>query len=373
VVVFLPQIMLLFFFIAFFEDTGYMARAVFVLDRVMKAVGLNGKAFLPLLGSFACTVPGVLATRTIEDRNERLATILVAPLMSCSARLPIYTLLAAAFIPPGFFFGIFSMQGLTLLGMYLLSIGTGLGMAAIFRKTFLKGNRMPFVFELPPYRMPHLRNVFSAMWDRSKEFLVRAGSIIFLLSIVLWFCVSYPKDPAAEARFAAARAEAGATLTGEVLNGRLEAIERDQKEFQIRSSFAGSLGRAIEPAIRPLGFNWEIGIGIVASFAARELLISTLAIVHHVQSEGEGMTAGLIEALQSAKAPETGKPLYTPLVGLGLMVFYVFACQCFSTYAVLKRETGSWGWTLFTIFYMTGLAWSASFVVYQGGRLLGLE
>lgn len=373
VLVFLPQIMLLFFFIAFFEDTGYMARAVFVLDRVMKTIGLNGKAFLPLLSSFACTVPGVLATRTIEDRNDRLATILVAPLMSCSARLPIYTLLAAAFIPPTFIFGIFSMQGLTLLVMYLLSIGTGLGMAAIFRKTFLKGNRMPFVFELPPYRMPHWRNVLSAMWDRSKEFLVRAGSIIFLLSIVLWFCVSYPKDPEAEARFEAAKGEAGVTMHGEILRERLETIDQDRRGLQLRSSFAGRLGRMIEPAIRPLGFNWEIGIGIVASFAARELLISTLAIVHHVQSEGEGMTAGLINALQKARSPETGKPLYTPLVAVGLMVFYVFACQCFSTYAVLKRETGSWGWTFFTIFYMTGLAWSASFIVYQGGRLLGFE
>jgi ferrous iron transport protein B len=232
---------------------------------------------------------------------------------------------------------------------------------------------MPFVFELPPYRMPHMRNVFSVMWDRSKEFLVRAGSIIFLLSIVLWFCVSYPKNPAAEARFATARAEAGVTLSGESLKERLEVIEQDQNELQLRSSFAGFLGKAIAPVIRPLGFNWEIGIGIVSSFAARELLISTLAIVHHVQSKGEGMTAGLIEALQSAKASDTGKPLYTPLVAIGLMVFYVFACQCFSTYAVLKRETGSWGWTLFTIFYMTGLAWSASFVVYQGGRLLGFE
>ncbi len=373
VLVFLPQIMLLFFFIAFFEDTGYMARAVFVLDRVMKAVGLNGKAFLPLLSSFACTVPGVLATRTIEDRNDRLATILVAPLMSCSARLPIYTLLAAAFIPSEFIFGIFSMQGLTLLAMYFLSIGTGLGMAAIFRKTFLKGNRMPFVFELPPYRMPHWRNVFSTMWDRSKEFLVRAGSIIFLLSIVLWFCVSYPKNPAMEARFEAARGEASVTMQGEILRERLEAIDQERKDFQLRSSFAGVLGRTIEPAIRPLGFNWEIGIGIVASVAARELLISTLAIVHHVQSEDAGMTEGLIKALQSAKAPETGKALYTPLVAVGLMVFYVFACQCFSTFAIVKRETGSWGWMFFMIVYMTGLAWSASFVVYQGGRLLGFE
>ncbi|HOW87632.1 MAG TPA: ferrous iron transport protein B [Candidatus Omnitrophota bacterium] len=373
VVVFLPQIMLLFFFIAFFEDTGYMARAVFVLDRIMKMVGLNGKAFLPLLSSFACTVPGVLATRTIEDRNDRLATILVAPLMSCSARLPIYTLLAAAFVPAKTFFHVFSLQGATLLAMYLLSIGTGLGMAAIFRKTFLKGNQVPFVFELPPYRMPHFGTILAAMWDRSKEFIVRAGSIIFLLSIVLWFCVSYPKNPAAETSFSLLKKQAETSLAGDALKSRLSEIDQTQKDFQIRTSFAGSFGRAIEPAIRPLGFNWEIGIGIVASFAARELLISTLAIVHHAQSEGEGMTASLIEALQSAKSPETGKPLYTPLVAIALMVFYVFACQCFSTYAVLKRETGSWGWTFFTVAYMTGLAWGSAFIVYQGGQLLGFK
>ncbi|HPW64974.1 MAG TPA: nucleoside recognition domain-containing protein, partial [Candidatus Omnitrophota bacterium] len=326
-----------------------------------------------LLSSFACTVPGVLATRTIEDRNERLATVMVAPLMSCSARLPIYTLLAAAFIPPGKIFGILSMQGVTLLVMYLLGIGAGLGMAAIFRKTFLRGNRMPFVFELPPYRMPHMRNIISAMWDRSSEFLVRAGSVIFLLSIVLWFCVSYPKNPAAEAGFVQDRHEAAATLEGDALGERFEQIEESRKDLQIRSSYAGMLGRALEPVIRPLGFNWEIGVGIVSSFAARELLISSLAIVHHVKGEGEGMTAGLIDALRSARDPDTGKPLYTPLVAIGLMVFYVFACQCFSTYAVLKRELGSWGWTFFTIGYMTLLAWGSAFLVYQGGRLLGFQ
>ncbi|MEI7750511.1 MAG: ferrous iron transport protein B [Candidatus Omnitrophota bacterium] len=373
VIVFLPQIFLLFFFIALFEDTGYMARAVFVLDKLMKKVGLNGKAFLPLLSSFACTVPGILSTRTIEDRNDRLATILVAPLMSCSARLPIYTLLIAAFIPNLHVFHILHLQGLTLLGLYLLSIGAGLGVAALFRKTFLKGNRMPFVFELPPYRIPHLKTVFGTMWDRAKEFITRAGSIIFLLSIVLWFLVSYPKDPGVQARFAAERQQVSATLNGEALKEHLGAIDHEQKDLQLRSSFAGSLGKAIEPAIRPLGFNWEIGIGIIASFAARELLISTLAIVHHVETHGEGMTAGLIQALQRQRSPITGELSYTPLVALSLMVFYVLACQCFSTFAIVKRETGSWGWMFFMIFYMTGLAWSASFVVYQGGRLLGFE
>ena len=373
VIVFLPQIFLLFFFIALFEDTGYMARAVFVLDKLMKKVGLNGKAFLPLLSSFACTVPGVLATRTIEDRNDRLATILVAPLMSCSARLPIYTLLIAAFIPKVPVFHMFHLQGLTLLGLYLLSIGAGLGVAALFRKTFLKGNRMPFVFELPPYRIPHLKTVLGTMWDRAKEFITRAGSIIFFLSIVLWFCVSYPKDSGAEARFATERNQSRITLSGEALQERLAVLEHEQKDLQIRTSYAGSLGKMIEPAIRPLGFNWEIGIGIVASFAARELLISTLAIVHHVQTEGNGMTAGLVEALQKQRSPVTGELSYTPLVALSLMVFYVLACQCFSTFAIVKRETGSWGWMFFMIFYMTALAWTASFVVFQGGRLLGFN
>jgi ferrous iron transport protein B len=373
VIVFLPQIFLLFFFIAFFEDTGYMARAVFVLDRIMKMVGLNGKAFLPLLSSFACTVPGVLATRTIADRKDRLATILVAPLMSCSARLPIYTLLIAAFIPDKTIFNLVSLQGFTLLAMYLLSIGAGLGMAALFRKTFLKGNRMPFVFELPPYRFPHFKTILATMWDRGKEFIYRAGSIIFLLSIVLWFLVSYPKDPGAMAKFSADRQATAKTFSGEVLQERLEVIEHEEKDQQLRSSYAGSLGHVIEPAIRPLGFNWEIGIGIVASFAARELLISTLAIAHHVQMGGKGMTAGLIDALQKQRSGETGKLVYTPLVALSLMVFYVLACQCFSTFAIVKRETGSWGWMIFMITYMTGLAWGSSFLVYQSGRLLGFE
>jgi ferrous iron transport protein B len=373
VIIFLPQIFLLFFFIALFEDTGYMARAVFVLDKLMKKVGLNGKAFLPLLSSFACTVPGVLATRTIEDRNDRLATILVAPLMSCSARLPIYTLLIAAFIPDLRVFHVFQLQGLTLLGLYFLSIVAGLGVAALFRKTFLKGNRMPFVFELPPYRIPHVKTVLGTMWDRAREFITRAGSIIFLLSIVLWFFISYPKDPAAEMRFNAQRQQIVTTLHGKALQERLDTIGHEQKDLQIRSSFAGILGKAIEPVIRPLGFNWEIGIGIIASFAARELLISTLAIMHHVQTDGPGMTMGLIEALQKQRSAETGKPVYTPLVAVSLMMFFVLACQCFSTFAIVKRETGSWGWMFFMIAYMTALAWSASFVVYQGGRLLGFQ
>ncbi len=373
VVVFLPQIMLLFFFIALFEDTGYMARAVFVLDRLMKKVGLNGKAFLPLLSGFACAIPGIMATRTIEDRNDRLATILITPLMACSARLPVYTLMIAAFIPSLPFLRVFNLQGITLLVMYLAGLAAGLAMAALFRKTFLKGNRMPFVFELPPYRFPHIKTVLSTMWDRAKEFLRRAGTIIFFLSILLWFLVSYPKDPAAEIKFTNMRAEATSTVSRGTLGKRLSVIEQDAAKQRILSSFAGRLGRFIEPAIKPLGFNWEIGIGLVASFAAREVIVSTLAIVHQVQSEGGDSMTGLIQALQAERSPETGKPVYTPLVAVSLMIFYVLAMQCLSTIAVVQKETGTWHWPLFMMVYMTTLAWVGSFLVFQGGRLLGFE
>lgn len=372
VFIFLPQIFLLFFFIALFEDTGYMARAVFVLDRLMKKVGLNGKAFLPLLSSFACAVPGVMASRTIEDRNDRLATILVAPLMSCSARLPVYTLMIAACVPSKSLFGILNLQSVTMISMYVLSLAAGLGIAALFRKTFLKGNRMPFVFELPPYRIPHMKTVFMTMWDRGKEFLVRAGSIIFLLSIVLWFLVNYPKDHSAVKEFETKRAVIEQTMTGETRETQLIELDHDEKNRAILSSYAGQLGKLVEPAIRPLGFNWEIGIGLVASFAAREVIVSTLAIIYHVGAEDE---AGddLVEALQKQRSSTTGKPVYTPLIAISLMVFYVLACQCLSTVAVVKRETGTWVWPFFMVLYMTALAWAGSFVVCQGGKLLGFE
>ena len=373
VVIFLPQIALLFFFIALFEDTGYMARAVFVLDRLMKKVGLNGKAFLPLLSGFACAVPAVMATRTIEDRNDRLATIMITPLMSCSARLPVYTLMIAAFIPAAPVLPFMDLKSLILLSMYVLSVAMGLGMAALFRKTFLKGNRMPFIFELPPYRIPHMKTVLITMWDRAKEFLVRAGGIIFCLSIVLWFLVNYPKNAELEARSLQEKTSAEQVLKGEALKSRLSEIDREEKNQMILSSFAGRAGKFIEPAIKPLGFNWEIGIGLVASFAAREVIISTLAIIHQVQEEDEGGDATLAQALQREQYPDTKKPVYTPLVAISLMVFYVLALQCLSTVAIVRRETGTWLWPFFMIAYMTALAWGGSFLVYQGGRLLGFE
>ncbi len=375
VIIFLPQIFLLFFFIALLEDFGYMARAAFVLDRVMKKVGLNGKAFLPLLSSFACAIPGIMATRTIQDRQDRLATILVAPLMSCSARMPVYALMIAAFIPSvPLMGGLLNLKGVTLLAMYLLSMTAGLGMAAIFRKTLLKGAHTPFLFELPSYRVPNLSGVLLTMWDRGKEFLVQAGTIIFAISIILWFLVSYPKNEEISRHYEQLKQQTVSAAASEVeTEARLAVLANEEASAQLKSSFAGRLGHAIEPVIQPLGFDWRIGIGLIASFAAREVLVSTLAITYQVGEDADETSMDLITALQSEVNPATGQPLYSPLTAISLMVFFVLACQCMSTIAIAKRETNSWRWPAFMVLYMTLLAWTGSFVVYQGGKLLGFE
>lgn len=372
VVIFLPQIFLLFFFIALFEDFGYMARAAFVLDRVMKKVGLNGKAFLPLLSSFACAIPGIMATRTIKDRNDRMATILVAPLMSCSARLPVYTLMIGAFIPSVSILGVFNLKGMMLLAMYFLSIFAGLGMAALFRKTLLKGYKTPFLLELPPYRIPRLRTVFLTMWDKGYDFLKSAGTIIFGISIILWFLVSYPKNDEIALKYKHLRERSSQSLAIEQIEAKNLELHQAESSEKLRASYAGRLGLLIEPVIKPLGFDWKIGIGLVASFAAREVLVSTLAIIYNVGEDASEASVDLIKALQSEKDLETGQARYTPLVAISLMVFFVLACQCMSTVAIVKRETNSWRWPIFMVTYMTALAWFGSFVVYQGGRLLGM-
>ncbi len=373
VIVFIPQIFLLFFFIAIFEDFGYMARAAFVLDRVMKKVGLNGKAFLPLLSSFACAIPGIMATRTIQDKNDRLATILVAPLMSCSARLPVYALMIGAFIPSRPVLGLLNLKGVTLLSMYLLSIFSGLTMATIFKKTLLKGKQSAFLLELPPYRIPRLQNALLVMWDRGKEFIKNAGTTIFFISIILWFLVSYPKNNDVAFKYQIHHREAAQSLTAADLDARNLQLDHEEAAEKIQNSYAGKLGKLIEPVIKPLGFDWKIGIGLISSFAAREVLVSTLAIIYNVGDKADEHSTDLITSLQKAADPITGKPVYTPLVAVGIMVFFVLACQCMSTVAIVKRETGGWGWPLFMVAYMTVLAWCGAFIVYQGGKLLGLS
>jgi ferrous iron transport protein B len=338
VVIFLPQILILFFFIGLLENTGYMARAAFIMDRVMSRVGLNGKSFIPLLSSYACAIPGIMATRTIEDPKDRLVTILVAPIMSCSARLPVYLLMIAALLPGGRV-PVGTKVGLMLL-MYALGTFGAFGFAWLFKKFLLKGEPPLMIMELPPYRMPRFKAVFLHMLERAWLFLRRAGTIILGISIVLWFLAEYPKGP-----------------------------EGTADEDQIAFSFAGKAGHLLEPVIEPMGFDWRIGIGLISSFAAREVFVSSMGVVFGVEGADDD-TAPLREELGNAKWPD-GSPLFTPLVCFTLMVFYVFAMQCMATVAVVKRETNSWKWALFQIGYMTGFAYLLSIAVFQGGRLLG--
>jgi ferrous iron transport protein B len=373
VVAFLPQICLLFLFIGLLEDTGYMSRAAFLMDRLMSKVGLHGKSFIPMLSSFACAIPGIMATRTIESPKDRLVTILVAPLMSCSARLPVYTLLIGACITGGVL-----VQSLTMLSMYLLGIVAALGMAWLFKKTLLKGETPMLVMELPPYRRPVLKVVLRHMWDRSKLFLQRAGTVILGINILLWFLTSYPKHPEMARHYQEQRATMiqgfpHAPWTRDQTNA-LAQLDADQAAASVQRSFAGYAGRLMEPAIAPLGFDWKMGIGILSSFAAREVFVSTMSIVYSqarpAGEEEKALNRKLQTVLQEQKF-SSGARVYTPLRAVTLMVFYVLALQCVSTVAVVRRETNSWKWPIFQWLYMGALAWLLAFVTYQGGRWLG--
>jgi ferrous iron transport protein B len=315
-----------------------MARAAFIMDRLMSRVGLNGKSFIPLLSSYACAIPGIMATRTIEDHKDRLVTILVAPLMSCSARLPVYLLMIAALVP-GDRVPVMTKVGI-MLGMYALGTLGAFGFAWLFKRSLLKGAPPIMIMELPPYRLPGMKAVLLHMFERAWIFLRRAGTVILGISIILWFLAAYPK--------------AGGDATA---------------PEQLAQSFAGRAGQLIEPAVEPLGFNWQIGIGLITSFAAREVFVSTMGVVFNAQAEDDDTTP-LRQALIDPRWPD-GRLLFTPLVCLTLMIFYVFAMQCVGTVAVVRRETNSWRWPLFQIAYLTGTAWIVSFIVYQGGRALG--
>jgi ferrous iron transport protein B len=348
------------------------------MDRVMSKVGLHGKSFIPMLSSFACAIPGIMAARTIETPKDRLVTILVAPLMSCSARLPVYTLLIAACIPDREMLGLIRLQGFTLLAMYLLGITVALLMAWLFKHTLLKGEAPLLIMELPPYKRPVLRVTLRHMWDRSKIFLTRAGTVILGLSIVLWFLATYPKDSSVEQEFAQRRAQLEQSFPADPLTGQpepqlsAELLRLDQAAAgsRLRYSFAGRLGHFIEPLIRPLGYDWKIGIGLIASFAAREVFVSTMSTVYNVSGTDNDDSRTLAQTLREQRHPD-GRPVYSALTGISLMVFYVFALQCVSTVAVVRRETNSWKWPLFQWLYMGVLAWVLAFVTYQGGRLLG--
>ena len=387
VIVFLPQILILFFFLGLLEDTGYMARAAFIMDRVMRRVGLSGRSVVPMLSGFACAVPGIMAARTIDNQRDRLVTILVTPLMTCSARLPVYALLIAAVIPDTKVFGFIGAQGLTLTALYLLGVLFAVAAAYVIKKFVVKGKRTVFVMELPPYRRPRLRDVAWRMVERSKIFLTRAGTIILAVSVVLWFLASFPRAKAtpelAQARQAAVThyqqvRSSGAASQAELTQARshrdaaIAEAAASARARQLSSSAMGWLGHAIEPVIRPLGYDWKIGVSLIASLAAREVVVSSLATIYAV-GDVHASDQALQTRLLADVDPRTGERVFTLLTGLSLMMFFVLACQCMSTIAIVRRETNSWKWPAFLFTYMTGLAWIFSFLVYQGGHLLGLS
>ncbi|MFZ4115598.1 MAG: ferrous iron transport protein B [Chthoniobacterales bacterium] len=357
VVTFLPQILVLFFFIGLLEDTGYMARAAFLMDRVMSKVGLHGKSFIPLLSSYACAIPGIMATRTIENSKDRLVTILVAPLMTCSARLPVYALMIAALFPAGTLS--IWLKGALMMGLYLFGTLAALAFAWFFKKTLLRGETPIFLMELPPYRCPAFKQVVLQMIQRAGMFLKRAGTVILGISILLWFLASFPKNLSSNSTNAAKN------------HIGMEMRATSEKATQLEHSYAGRLGHFIEPAIAPLGFDWKIGIGLVAAQAAREVFVSTLAIIYHVERDEENPSS-LSTTLLQEKRPN-GTLVYTPLTCLSILVFFVLSMQCMSTLAVVRRETNSLRWPLFQFCYMTGAAYLASLLVYQGGHFLGFH
>jgi ferrous iron transport protein B len=355
VLVFLPQILLLFFFIGLMEDTGYMARVAFLMDRTMKSIGLHGRAFVPMLSGFACAIPAILATRTMERRRDRMLTMMVVPLMTCSARLPVYGLLIAALYPPDADAPF--AQGLLMVAMYVFSTVLALACAAVLGRTVFKGPRVPLILEMPPYRMPHWPSVVRMMWQRSRTFIQEAGTVILACTIGMWLLLTYPKVPEG---------------TGPETGAAIETIETADNGTHVRESYAGRLGRFIEPVLEPLGFDWKIGVGLIGAFAAREVFVSTMAVVYDLSEEEDETSTALRERIRAQRRPD-GSKVFTPLTCFSLMVFFALACQCMSTLAVVKRETHSWLWPLFLFAYMTALAWVASFVVYQGGQLIGFE
>ncbi len=365
VVVFLPQILFLFLLISLLEGTGYLARAAFLIDRLMRKTGLHGQAFVPMLSGFACAIPAIMATRTIKNRRDRMLTMMVVPLMSCSARLPVYTLIIALLFPAQQKIGFLSVGTLMMLGVYLVSTLLALGAADVLGRTVLRGKPQPLLLELPPYRIPDPKTVFMMLWERAKLFLTTAGTIILMVTVVLWLLLSFPTHVQINQEYTALKRDAAEDSQ---LLSRLEAQEQAER---LQHSYAGRLGTLCEPLLAPLGFDWKIGIGLIGAFAAREVFISTMGVVYGIGAEADEESPGLREAMRADRRPD-GRPLWTPLVSASLLVFFMIAMQCMSTLAITKRETRSWRWTLFMLVYLTGAAYVASLLVYQGGTLLGL-
>jgi len=357
ILVFVPQIMILFGLITLLEDTGYMARISFLTDRLMRSVGLNGKSVMPMISGFACAVPAIMSARNIENRKERLLTILITPLMSCSARLPVYTILIALVIPNIYFLGFLSLKALVMMGLYLLGLVMAL-LVSWIAKFFIKiKEKSFFILELPAYRSPRWKNITQTMVNKAKVFVFDAGKIIMIISLILWGLSSFgPGDRMKQVtqQYEQLKSQPGANVYE---------LEREEHAVRLGNSYAGILGKAIEPAITPLGYDWKIGIALITSFAAREVFVGTMATLYSV-GENDQNSLKLQDKMKAAKRPN-GKPLYDLATGISLMIFYLFAMQCMSTLAIVRRETRSWKWPMIQLIYMSGIAYLMSLITYQ--------
>lgn len=372
VVVFVPQIVVLFLFIAVLEDCGYMARSAFLMDRLFARLGLSGRSFIPLLSSFACAVPGILATRTIADRKERLTAMLVAPLMSCSARLPVYTVMIAAFIPDTRYYGVLDLRALVLFAFYGLGLTVALPAAWLFRKRLLHAGAAPlFLIELPSYKWPDPRTVFRRVAEQAGDFIRQAGTIILAVTVLVWALGAFPRPAALEADYNAQRqAVQLSRLAPEAQEARLAQLDLQQKGALLQQSYLGRMGHAVEPFFAPLGWDWRISMAAIASFPAREVVVGVLGTIFNSEEAEDAESAKLRQTLQNAKRPD-GTPLFNAAVALSLMVFFALCAQCAATLAVIKRESGHWGWAAFTFTYMTTLAWIGAAIVFKVATLLG--
>lgn len=364
--VFLPQILILFFFIAVLEGTGYLARAAFMMDRLLGWCGLNGRAFIPLLSSFACAIPGIMAARVMPDPKARLATILVAPLMSCSARLPVYLLLIGVFVEPRY--GAV-WAGVALFAMHMVGLLIAIPIVWLFNRKLLKSKRLPFLLELPPYQWPKWKDVWLAMFVRGRVFVKTAGTIIVAMSILIWAASYFPRsdEAANQARFEQNWVAAGNSVEDESFE---DAQAKFVAEQQLERSYLGRLGKTIEPAFVPAGFDWRITTSILAAFPAREVVIPSMGIIFSLGGDVDEESGDLRSAMIEATWPD-GRPLLTIWTAFGLMIFFALCCQCNATLAAIKRETNSWKWPVFVFFYMTTLAYIAAVVINQIGRLVG--
>lgn len=358
IVIFIPQIMLLFAMITLLEDSGYMSRVSFMMDKLMQKVGMNGRSVVPLMSGMACAVPAIMSARTIENKRDRLITILVTPLMSCSARLPVYILLVGMAVPQKSFYGIISLQALAMLALYMLGFVTALLVAVVLTAVMKKKERSYFIMELPIYRMPRWSNVLITMWEKAKIFTLNAGKIILAIAVVLWFLASFgPSEKMA-------KVNADKEIELKLHPENKATIDNAFQSKKLENSYAGHLGKFIEPAIKPLGYDWKIGIALITSFAAREVFVGTMSTLYSVGND-DSNNKTLQQKMMSEKHSDTGLPVFSIAAVFSLLIFYAFAMQCMSTVAVVYRESGSWKWAAIQIVYMTALAYASSWAVYH--------